>query len=375
MNKDLLSNVNERICDRTDCFYWQTDRQITVEEQADIWKDRHSAISNDELLEKINSRNDGLILSYIEPFDEKAQTSQGNVNSARVGVLENGQEVVIRCHPKGLRNGYFYSESLAAKLAKSSGIPAYDTYAIHNAEDENDIAYQVIERIKGDTVSSYLKEHPENEEQLVYEMGKTMAKMHKIEVNGFGPFDNEKAQNGILQGRHSTLELAVNAGLKENLERLVKYGIISSREAKQMGELFKNNKLLKCDKAVLVHNDFADWNLLTDGKTITGVVDWDECVGGSPIEEIACWSIFFEPERIKPFLKGYFSETEKYDNFDETLQLMRLRYVISKMALRVKRYSYDKSEFLSKLINNGKKHLAELIDYFDLSDEKDIEEK
>ena len=54
---------------------------------------------------------------------------------------------------------------------------------------------------------------------------------------------------------------------------------------------------------------------------------------------------------------------------------MRLRYVISKMALRVKRYSYDKSEFLSKLINNGKKHLAELIDYFDLSDEKDIEEK
>ncbi len=49
-------------------------------------------------------------------------------------------------------------------------------------------------------------------------------------------------------------------------------------------------------------------------------------------------------------------------------------YVISKMALRVKRYSYDKSEFLSKLIDNGKKHLAELVEYFDLNDEKDIEE-
>ena len=44
------------------------------------------------------------------------------------------------------------------------------------------------------------------------------------------------------------------------------------------------------------------------------------------------------------------------------------------MALRVKRYSYDKSEFLSKLIDNGKKHLAELVEYFDLNDEKDIEE-
>ena len=36
MNKDLLSNINKRICDRTDCFYWQTDRQITVEEQAEM---------------------------------------------------------------------------------------------------------------------------------------------------------------------------------------------------------------------------------------------------------------------------------------------------------------------------------------------------
>lgn len=373
MDKELLSDVNKRICDRTDCFYWQTDRKITVEEQADIWKDRHSAISNDELFEKINSRNDGVKLSYIEPFDENAQTSQGNVNSARVGALESGQEVVIRCHPKGLRNGYFYSESLAAKLAKENGIPAYDTYEVHNAEDENDIAYQIIEKLKGDTVSSYLKEHPEDEEKLVFEMGKTMAKMHRIKVNGFGPFNNEKAEQGVLQGRHSSLEQAVNAGLKENLERLVKYGIISSVEANRMAGLFKNNKLLECDKAVLVHNDFADWNLLTDGNTITGVIDWDECVGGSPIEEIACWSIFFDPDRIKPFLKGYFSETEKYENFDEKFQLMRLRYVISKMALRAKRYSYDKSDLLLKLINSGKKHLAELIEYFDLSDEKDVE--
>lgn len=103
MDKKMLSDVNKRICDRTDCFYWQTDRKITVEEQAEIWKDRHSAISNGELLEKINSRNNSVKLSHIEPFDENAQTSQGNVNSARVGVLVNGQEVVIRCHPKGLR--------------------------------------------------------------------------------------------------------------------------------------------------------------------------------------------------------------------------------------------------------------------------------
>ena len=144
------------------------------------------------------------------------------------------------------------------------------------------------------------------------------------------------------------------------------YDIISAQNALKIKDLFQNNELLECDKAVLVHNDFADWNLLTDGNTITGALDWDECVGGSPIEEIACWSLFFDPARVKTFLGGYFSETERYENFDEKFQVMRLRYVISKMALRAKRYSYDKSEFLAKLIESGKKHLAESFEYFNL---------
>ena len=45
MDKKILADVNKIICDRSDCFYWQTDRQITVEEQADIWIDHHSAKS------------------------------------------------------------------------------------------------------------------------------------------------------------------------------------------------------------------------------------------------------------------------------------------------------------------------------------------
>ena len=49
-----LDDINQRICDRSDCFYWQTDRKISAEEAALIWKDRHSAISNEELFIKIN---------------------------------------------------------------------------------------------------------------------------------------------------------------------------------------------------------------------------------------------------------------------------------------------------------------------------------
>ena len=361
-----LRYINSRICDRNNCFYWQTDRNISAEEAALIWKDRHSSITNEELFDKINTQLVKDKLKYIKPFDENDQTSFGNVNSIRVGTLENGKEVIIRCHPKGVKNGYFFSESLASSIASNNGIPAYQTYTIHDLEGDDDISYQVIERLPGDTVQFYLKEHPEKENQLVYEMGKTMARLHKIKVNGFGPFKNDEAKNGNLVGTFKSLDESINAGLDENLERLVKYNILTQDVADKMKQLFKDNPLLQSDVAVLVHNDFADWNLLTDGNTITGVVDWDECVGGHPIQEIACWSTFFDPERITSFLEGYFSETEKYDNFDDLFQLFRLRYTISKMALRIKRYTYEQTPFLRGMIEKGEKHLEELSKIFHL---------
>ena len=146
-----LKEVNARISDRSECFYWQTDRKVSAEEAAMIWKDRHAAITNEELLTNINSilKDDKLV--DIKPFDEKAQTSLGSVNSIRVGVLKSGKEVIIRCHPKGVQNGYFHAESLAASIALENGIPAYKTYVIHDLEKEDDISYQVIEKLNGDT--------------------------------------------------------------------------------------------------------------------------------------------------------------------------------------------------------------------------------
>ena len=51
MNKN---EINERITDRKNCFYWQTDRKISALEAADIWSNRHDPITNEELLVKIN---------------------------------------------------------------------------------------------------------------------------------------------------------------------------------------------------------------------------------------------------------------------------------------------------------------------------------
>ena len=118
------------------------------------------------------------------------------------------------------------------------------------------------------------------------------------------------------------------------------------------------------DGPVLVHNDFADWNVVTDGVKITGVLDWDECIGGDPIMDLACFSLFFKPERFEPFLSGYKSNVTLPKNYNEKIHYFRLRYAISKMALRAKRSLVDPGEFLVKLIEAGKIALANEIAWF-----------
>ncbi len=185
-----------------------------------------------------------------------------------------------------------------------------------------------------------------------------MARLHRIKVENFGPFDNGLAQEGRLSGLHPTLATAVRAGLDFNLDVLVAQEVFTKKERGAIEELFDSgNPSLQCGQSVLVHNDFADWNLLTDGKTITGILDWDECVGGDPISDIACWSTFFPPERLTGMLHGYWQEAKKPQHFEEKFELLRLRYTISKMTLRLRRYTWQPDASVREGIDVGKQHL------------------
>lgn len=361
-----LDDINKRIADRHDVFYWQAERRISEEEAASIFKDRHTAIKNDELIKMVNKSLVGDKCVAIDDFDpEKA--SFGNVNSCRVGHLESGKDVIIRCHPRGVKNGYFFVESLGAEMCIQNGLPSYHTYAIHQAENENDCAFQVIDKLPGITIDDYLKLHPEKEDELVYKTGQLMARVHQIEgIEGYGSFDNELASQGKLKGIYNSFYDSIVAGLEYDFKTLIEHKILTKEMADELRKLFyKDNPLLKCDKIVFVHNDFADWNLMTDGENITGIIDLDECVAGDPIRDIACWSTFFKTERSNKFLEGYFSIAKVPDNFEDRYRLLMLRQNISKMCLRVKRFSYNRNNEGFRLkIEKGKKDLKTGAEYF-----------
>lgn len=362
-----LNKINRGIADRSNVFYWQTDRSVTPEQAGEIWADRHRYFTDEQLLQDVNAVLDDDKLEGIEPFNPDAQTNLGNVNSSRIGCLVSGQEVVVRSHPRGVKNGYFHVETTAAELAIKHGLPSYKTFAVHDMDSNDDFSFQVIEKLPGSAMKKWLETRPEDEQRLLFAVGQMMAMVHQIPVAGFGPFDNERAKASELQGLHKQYVSAVCAGLNNNLAYLVEQEIFTDEQVKAVNGLFiASNPLLQCDSPVLVHNDFADWNLLTDGQDITGILDWDECVGGDPVSDIACWSTFFDPERLSGMLEGYFSIADKPENFDEKFELLRLRYTVSKMTLRLRRYNWEKSDFILSNIEKGKKHLEASLKYFEI---------
>ena len=362
-------SINERITDRSQSWCWQTDRRISLDEVRAIWSDRHSGITDAELLEAVNRELKKGKLVSIKPLNKDAQESLGFVNSVRVGVLENGKQVIIRCHPKGIKNGYFYTESLVASKAKALGLPAYGTLAIHDLSGDNDVAFQVIEKIEGVALKKWLEARPEDTQKLSYETGKSMAKLHKIRVEGFGSFDNEEAKKGRLVGVHKKFSGFVRGSLENNLASLVQYGTVTAAQASKINSLFSaDNPLLQCEQAVVVHNDFVDWNLLTNGQEINGVLDFDECVAADPICDIASWSSMSPLSRLDSFLGGYFGNQPRPENFDDKLKLISFRWVISNMSLRNSRLEYiPDDKHLQTLVADGKQQMAFYMNHFGVS--------
>ena len=360
-----LKDINERIIDRKNSFFWQTDRKITQEETREIWEDKHRGITTLELLESVNKVMDNKV-KFIKDVNEDDQTNLGFINSVRVGVLNDGREVIIRCHPKGVKNGYFHAESLVSSLLKKSGLPAYYTFAIHDLVNEDDVSFQVIEKLEGTAMKKWFEENPQDIDKLMVDAGKTLAKIHSIKVKGFGSFDNELAKQGELVGLHDSFEKFIMSGLEDNLDVLVMYNHINEQQKNNIISLYKDNALLKCDQAVLVHNDYADWNLLTDGEKVSGILDLDECCASDPLCDIACWMSMAPQNRVSKFLDGYYGDKEKPANFEEKVNLFTLRYVISNMVQRSYRSEYIHTEFLNDLLKQGKQQIVDLLKYFNI---------
>lgn len=345
------------LTDRKNCFYWQTDRTLSSEDYVSVFLKRHN-VPKAELVQILR---DGITtipnIDTIEIDDPDENVVRGNVNVVRK-VRINRDYYVVRMHPKNVKNGYFHVEKVVHDLAIEEDLPVSKIIEVHEATSPEDMDFVLMTMLHGATLDNHLLKDKTNEAELLFKAGALMSRIHTIKVEGFGPFDNEIAKDTHkLVGLHTNYHDFIWSGLEENLQRLVSLEVMDQTQALSVRSVFEKTNYEPSNGVRLIHNDMADWNMLTDGKEITGILDWDECHGGDPVADLACWSTFFTMDRYNKFLAGYKSVSPLPEDYEERFHFYRLRYTISKLALRVKLYTVNKSEEIKRRLEVGKSAL------------------
>lgn len=363
---DILSDMID-LSDRKNMFYWQTNRPLTAQQTKTIFIDRHESIDNGILMKIIKQ---GMNAAGFKDKDTEIKKinpiiKQGSVNSVIPVLLESGKEIALRIHPRNVKNGYFWAEKTATDLARKEGVPTYETIYIDDTQETVPFDFMIMTKIKGMSMQAFLPLSFEIEKKLVTQTGTYAAMIHRIKPEGFGFFDNTFAKTDhILHGQYKHFKEHIFAALNDDLEYLVKTAVLTTTQQKRIIQLFQNNvSLMDCKMGSLIHNDIADWNEVSDGKIVTGIMDWDECFSGDPLMEVAAYNLFFGEPRITWFKEGY-EQISPLEKNEDKFQLFKLRYLISKMHLRKKRSTIDHSEVLVQNIQRGMKAMEEVFGYF-----------
>ena len=354
-----------RIGDRRNVFYWQTDRNLSPEDYEKYFLKRHETDSMEIVTILRNGIKSIADIKDIEIVEPDENVKRGNVNIVRK-IRINGALYIARMHPKGIKNEYFYVEKLALIEAVKASLPVPEIVEVHEGTGEDDMDFVLMTSSPGVTMESAIQTNKDLEGVLLHDAGSLMAQLHTVRVEGFGSFNNEVAKKeGRLVGLHKSYKDFVWCGLEENLDRLVRFKVIDKAQSEMFKKVFKKNNYEPLEGSRLVHNDFADWNILVDGGKVSALLDWDECHAGDPIADLACWSTFFKMDRFKTFVEGYKANATLPKDFEQRFHYYRLRYIISKMALRTKRALVDKSEFIQEKIKAGKLALFEELQWIE----------
>lgn len=204
--------------------------------------------------------------------------------------ISDGSSLALRIQQADRYHQFLYEKSIK-ELAMEKGLPVPLVYSVIVSES---YAAMLMDWMPGVTVLQKLWEQPAIANQLGLEFGKMHATIHQILV-------------------------------PDSLDIITPNWLTPSDKEKQLVEH------LPPSKSCLIHLDFHPLNVLTDGKKITGVIDWTNAAIGDPrfdyartlsILQLDGYSLFKENLlTIKDFEEGwktgYESIIGSYDDLPE----------------------------------------------------------
>ena len=328
--------------------------------ELDAWAERRKTVLYlkadldlpDDLLRAVRDERDYLEPRYRESVERACRRVLGRSVTAEplaqqgtfhrvFRVTGSGAPLVFRGNAAGWHAdlGMHLDPWVTGRL-HADGLPAVGVSVVDTSRTVWQYEYQLLEEVTARPLSDY---HGDTGRlfPLLTKLGAFCARVHQIEMSGFGFLDVRPllAPNADARtpppGVHRTWRDHVCGRLEDHLRRCSQNGSISPAEVDQIFAVFDANAaLLASAPSRLLHGDPGSHNVLTDGTEIVALLDWEDALAGDPMYDVAFWATFHPDDRLAMFLDGYRSVAPLPVDYERRLWLYYLRIALAKTVVR-----------------------------------------
>lgn len=314
---------------RRDIYYWKCDRPAAFHgtAQGDA---RRPSRETESLVRDLLTRHFG-----VRPTTLRDGGGQGNHRTFAATL--DAHDVFVRIEDGPERDDYIAVESFVMDRVRALGVPTPRVYATDATRRVVPFAWQILERIAEPDLNRHFKAGTLATTEVAARIGRLVATWQGVPVDGFGPFDVQHlVTNGTLRGLHDGYPAYHFMRLDAHLAFLVERGFLTQTQAGAMRAAIDDHRaLLDLRAPSLVHKDTALWNLLGTEREITAVIDWDDCVGGDAMDDLALLGCFHDGAFLRAAFDGYASVRALPENHAPRFWLHLLRNMIFKAVIRV----------------------------------------
>jgi aminoglycoside phosphotransferase (APT) family kinase protein len=228
-------------------------------------------------------------------------------------------------------------ESRVLDRVRACGVPTPEVLAFDASRATVPFAWQVLECIPQPDINQWHKQGTLDAVAAARTIGGYIARWQEIRPHGFGPFRVDVLRaRGTLTGWHANYPDYYHARLADHLDFLTKGGFLTpSLAAAIRSEIDRHRALLELPAPCLVHKDLAFWNVLGSAREILAVIDWDDCVGGDPLDDLSLLGCFHDGPVLRAAFAGYAAVRPLPADYAPRFWLHLLRNMLLKAVIRL----------------------------------------
>jgi aminoglycoside phosphotransferase (APT) family kinase protein len=275
------------------------------------------------------------------PTDVRPLAQQGTFHLLYRAALADGRAVVVRLNAVGDRQRDYalHLDGWAAEMLRRRGLPALHVYHVDVTRSVWPVDVQILEEAPGRPLTV----HDDDDQRLrplLTDLGRFIARVHEIGLEGFGLLGirlpaSGPAAGGRPCGLWSSWRDYLRTNLAGHLRACQDMGAVSGAEVQRVEAVFAAGEtMFRGVPPVLLHGDLGNHNVFADDGGVRVLIDWEDCLAGDPVFDIAFWGTFHPEPRREAFLAGYREVRSLPADFETRYWLYFLRVALAKTVLR-----------------------------------------